>query len=160
MNGQTEERFFPTTLTRAELIPANVVLAAGVPIRWREMPVPIGILIGWGRGADLGMEDTEGRLFIDVRDISASPGVMLNGLLRIIAVNQLGQEHHVYWEGRTEQARMGAASLRERMIFPAMEPVIPAGFSLAIVFVSDTAATIGSANTVVLVDARRARRVS
>ena len=152
-------RFFATTLTRAELVPANVTVSAGVAARLGTFLVPLGMIFAWGRGADMGLEDTEGRILIDVRDTAASPGGMLQGLIRLVANNPLGQEAHVYWEGRTEQCRLGAAVLRDRMILPAQDPVIPAGFSLSIVFVPDTAGVVGSANTVVLIDARRARQL-
>lgn len=152
-------RFFTTVLTRAELMPANVPVVAGVPTRLGVFSVPLGIVFGWGRGADLGLEDTEGRIFIDVRDSAAAPGGVVNGTIRLIAINSLGQDQEVYWEGRTENLRIGAASLRERSILPELEPIIPAGFSMALVFVSDTTVTLGSANTVILIAARRARRV-
>jgi len=152
-------RFFATTLTRVELVPANVTVSAGVAARLGTFVVPLGMMFAWGRGSDLGLEDTEGRILIDVRDAGVAPGLVLNGLLRLVANNPLGQEAHVYWEGRTEQCRLGATILRDRMILPAQDPVVPAGFSLSIVFVPDTGGVVGSANTVVLVDARRARQL-
>lgn len=152
-------RFFATTMTKAELMPANVAVTAGVAIRLGAFNVPLGMVFAWGRGVDMGLEDTEGRIFVDTRDIAAAPGAVVQGLIRLIAINALGQEAEVYWEGRTEQSRLGAGALRDRMIMPSQEPVIPAGFAMAIVFVSDTTVTIGNANSTILIDARRARRI-
>jgi len=151
-------RFFTTVLTKAELMPANVTVVAGVPTRLHEFVIPLGLLFGWGKGGDLGLEDTEGRVFIDVRDAAAAPGGVVNGLIRLIAVNALGQEQEVYWEGRTENLRIGAGSLRERTILPELEPLVPAGFRMALVFIADVGATLGTANTTILISARRARR--
>jgi len=152
-------KWFGTTFGRLELMQSNQTVTAGVPVRLGNWPVPLGKVAAWGRGADLGLEDTEGRIYIDIRDAGASPGLVVNGLLRLVAINQLGQEQEVYWEGRTEQARLGATVLRDRMPLPAQEPVIPAGFSLAVSFVSDTTATLGVANCLFQVDGRRARRL-
>lgn len=151
-------RFFSTVLTKAELMPANVTVVAGVPTRLHEFEIPIGLIFGWGKGADLGLEDTEGRVFIDIRDAAAAPGGVVNGLIRLIAVNALGQEQEVYWEGRTENLRVGAGSLRERTILPELEPLVPAGFRMCLVFIADVNATLGTANTTILISARRARR--
>jgi len=151
-------RFFTTVLTKADLMPANVPVIAGVPARLHEFVIPLGLLFGWGKGADLGLEDTEGRIFIDLRDIAAAPGLVVNGLIRLIAVNALGQEQEVYWEGRTENLRIGVGSLRERTILPELEPLVPAGFRMALVFISDVTTTLGTVNTTILISARRARR--
>lgn len=151
-------RFFTTVLTKADLMPTNVTVVAGVPIRLHEFTVPLGLLFGWGKGGDLGLEDTEGRIFVDIRDAAAAPGAIVNGLIRLIAVNALGQEQEVYWEGRTENLRIGIGSLRERTILPELEPLVPAGFRMALVFIADVGATLGTANTIILISARRARR--
>jgi len=151
-------RFFTTVLTKADLMPTNVTVVAGVPIRLHEFTVPLGLLFGWGKGGELGLEDTEGRIFVDIRDAAAAPGGIVNGLIRLIAVNALGQEQEVYWEGRTENLRIGIGSLRERTILPELEPLVPAGFRMALVFIADVGATLGTANTTILISARRARR--
>lgn len=149
-------RFFATTFTKAELLPADVTVSAGVPIRLAECSVPLGKVYAWGRGADLGLEDTEGRIYVDIRDtVNAS----VDGTLRLVAINQLGQEQEVYWEGRTEQCRLGTSVLSDRMILPGQEPVVPAGFSMALVFIADGNATISSTNSTILIDGRRARRL-
>lgn len=152
-------RFFSTTFTKAELLPANVSVVAGTPIRLNEHPVPLGKVFAWGRGADLGLEDTEGRIYCDLRTTGVEPGFAVEGTLRLVAINQLGQEQEVYWEGRTEQCRLGASALSDRMILPAQEPIVPAGFSIALVFISDTNALLGSGNSTILIDGRRARRL-
>ena len=154
----TVGRFFSTVLTKVELMPTDVAVVARVPIRLGEFAVPLGMVFGWGRGADLGLEDTEGRIFVDIRDSAAAPGGIVQGVIRLVAINALGQEQEVYWEGRTETLRLGAGSMRERAIMPALEPIIPHAFSMAIVFISDVNATLGRINTTILIDARRARR--
>ena len=152
-------RFFSTTFTKAELLPVDTTVVAGVPIRLAEHSVPLGKVFAWGRGPDLGLEDTEGRIYCDIRDTGVAPGVPVEGILRLVAINQLGQEQEVYWEGRTEQCRLGTSVLSDRMILPGQEPVIPAGFSMALVFIADANATISNANSTILIDGRRARRL-
>lgn len=153
-------QFFPTTLGRADLFPAaTLAVVAGVPTRLGRFPVPLGQIYGYGRGPNLGQTETEGRILVDLRDNTASPGAAVQGVIRLVALNQLDQEAHVYYELRSEQARLGASVLTDRMILPAYEPLIGEGFSLALVVIPDTSVTLGSANTIIAVDARRARRV-
>lgn len=152
-------RFFSTTFTKQQLMPADVACVANIPIRLAEFVVPLGKVFAWGRGLDLGLTDTEGRIFLDMRGTGAAPGAIVDGTVRLVAINQLGQEQEIYWEGRTEQLRLGATILRDRMILPNQEPLVPNGFSLAVVFISDTTVTVGQANTTILIDGRRARRL-
>ena len=152
--------FFSTTLTKAELLPADKTVTAGIPARLGKYDIAVGKLFGWGRGLNLGLKATEGRFYVDVRDTSPAPGAEIDGTLRLIALDQLEQEAFVYFEVRTEQARLGATELSQRVILPALDPIVQQGFSVALVLISDVNATVGAANSKVLIDGRRARTIA
>lgn len=146
------------TLTSGRLTWAGtaLVINAGDPALtpYQEIArytLPAGVAVALGNGHYTAQDSATGRIYMDIRDNTASPGVVQNGTIRIEIQDPTQMPQGVIYEARTEQLRV-STDPRQQQVFEARPPNIGQNWSFVILLKPDAAFTPGSTNITTLMD--------
>lgn len=109
---------YQSTFTVNELIKAATVpITAGEIIRLGEYKVQAGEQLSAGAGQLAGMDNATGRIFIDLRDSTANPGVALAGKVRLQVYSAQNRPLEIVREWRTEDLATSATDKTKQLPF-------------------------------------------
>lgn len=134
----------------------DTALVAGQYIQVGSIVVPAGTVYVLGSGAHRAQESATGRIYMDLRDTTASPGAQIQGFVRWVLMDPQSRIRATIWEGRSEQLRTTLSDRRQQLPFPQL-PNYGASWqwSLILQVNADTGSvgngTISHTNTVALV---------
>lgn len=144
---------FPHAYTRADFIPANVATTTNRFFELGRVTIPAGIAVALGFGELEGQDSSRGRIFMDLRDSTALPGVIIDGLIRFdLHTPQDFVERTIYQE-RTENLRTSATDRTQQSPMPIIPDVVGEDWAIVLKVRTDAAVTIGATNTILLVSA-------
>lgn len=122
-----------------------------------EYKVEAGEMIRLGYGANDTMEGANGRIYVDLRDNSAAPGVAIDGTIRFSVHTPQGRPVRVLAEYRTETLRSDLANRTLQIPFASNNfPFISEDKKLIVEFQPDANTTVGVANSKLLMDVTQA----
>lgn len=148
---------YSTTLIGADLIDSDSpAVLAGIPVKLGEYQVQAGEEIAIGYGPFVGQESAIGRLFIELKDDSATPAVE-NGLVRLSVWDPQNRPLIVLGEWRTETTASGATDRTLRIPLPENRVNLTEDQKLVLEFISDADDTLTKAACTVAVDCTRYR---
>lgn len=145
MKRETEPR--NSNLTKADLLPADVICPAGQFTMLGSYTVKAGMGVAIGQGEFASQGDATGRLFVDLKDAALSPGVDIDGLIRIEARDPQDRPVETIVEDRTDNTRLGVTALSERTVLYEHNTIATEDRKYALLFRPDTTAFVGSANS-------------
>ena len=105
-----------------------------------------------GYGTLQGQDSATGRIYMDMRDNSASPGVEENGSVRLELHDAQDVLVRILWQGRTEELRTSLTDRRQQIPFPAIGEVGTQNMALVWTMKADSAFTPGASNVVLFQD--------
>jgi hypothetical protein len=128
-----------------------------------EWVVPAQNSYGMGFGEQSGQQNARGRLFVDIKDNGVAPGVNVEGVLRIMAIDAndspIGPNGGVVGEWRTETLRSSSGDRTLQLPFPEHGLFLTEDNKFIFEFKADAAAaTLGQANSKALIDVTKERR--
>ena len=147
---------FSSALTRADFIPdavASVVCPAGRFTELGRFIIVAGVAIALGHGELAGQDAAHGRIFADIRDAGTTPGLVINGLLRFDIHTPQDFVERTLWQERTENLRTSATDRQQQIPMPIIPDVVGEDWFLVMKFRPDATATVGRANTLLVVSA-------
>jgi hypothetical protein len=144
---------FRTTLGIGDFMVADVPVVTNQFVELGRYTVQAGVALALGYGSMEGQDSANGRLYLDLRNNAASPGVVLNGKLRLDIHNAQDRVQATIWEGRTERIRTSATDPRQQLPMPWINAITTEDVSFVLKFRADAAGTVGKANTVLSLDA-------
>lgn len=118
-----------------------------------EFKVEAGQLIRLGYGSNDSQEGANGRLYLDLKDNSASPGVAIDGVVRFTVHSPQGRPIRILAEYRTETLRTDKSNRTLQIPFAANNfPYISEDKKLIVEFKPDANGTVGKVNTDLIMD--------
>jgi hypothetical protein len=154
--SQIKEQY-RSSMTEEELIDtATVSVLAGQPVKLGEYVVSAGEMIMLGYETKSGLDDAVGRIFANIKDNSASPGVELKGKLRLSAYTPQGRPMRILAEFDTDIVNDNETDRTKQTPFPANGIFLSEDKKLVLEFISKTTATVGKTNSRILFDVTQA----
>jgi hypothetical protein len=144
---------FRSALTENNLISAATTsVVAGQTIKLGERVVQAGEMITIGYGEQSGQQDAVGRLFVSLKDTTATP-VQLQGTVRFSVYSPQNRPLLNLAEFRTETLLYGGANDRSLNVpLPENFTWLSEDKKLVLEFISDTTATLSKTNSDLLMD--------
>jgi hypothetical protein len=152
------------TLTMSTVMDAATkAVSSSAYTKLGQWVVPAQNSYGMGYAEQSGQQNARGRLFIDIKDNAVAPGVNVDGMLRIMAIDAndapIGPNGGVIGEFRTETLRSGANDRTLQLPFPEHGLFLTEDNKFIFEFKADAGApTIGQANSKALIDVTKERR--
>jgi hypothetical protein len=144
---------YRSALTQADLISgATVVCNAGQYNKLGEYKILAGEVLAVGFGPQSGMDNAQGRIYADLRDNAAAPGVAVNGMLRLEVYSPKDRPMVTVFEFRTEVLRTSAADRTKQIPLPEGDFFLSEDKKYVLSFKPDATVTIGKANTFIILD--------
>lgn len=144
---------FRSALTANDLISAaTVVCAAGQYTQLGKRVIQAGELLSLGFGDESGQNAAQGRIFIDLKDSTTSPGVAVNGTVRLSAYTPQMRYLVNLGEWRTETLRAGTGDRTKQVPLNESMYQLSEDKILALEFLPDSAITLGKVNSSILID--------
>jgi hypothetical protein len=144
---------FRSALTQADLISAaTVTCTAGVPVQLGHRKIEAGEMIAIGYGQQSGQESAQGRVYMDLRDSSASPGAVMKGLVRLQAYSPQGRPIRILGEWRSEVLATGKDDRTKQVPLPEDIYYLPEDRKLVLEFIADATQTLGKTNSSIYLD--------
>jgi hypothetical protein len=145
---------FRSALTANELIDsADVAVLSGQFVKLGERKVEAGELLTIGFGQQSGQNNAQGRLYAEIRDNSASPGVVLSGTIRLSVYSPQNRPLRILQELRSETVSGGTQDDRASHVpFPESDVWLSEDKKLVLEFMADSAGTVGKTNSVLVMD--------
>ena len=130
---------FQSTFTVNELIKAaTVAITAGEIIRLGEYKIQAGEQISAGAGQLTGMDNATGRIYMDLRDSTTSPGAALSGAVRLVVYSAQNRPLEIIREWRTEDLATSATDKTKQLPFPEHSIWLREDQRLVLEFIPDT----------------------
>lgn len=143
---------FRSALTAADLISAaTVTLTAGSVIKVGERKVEAGEMIALGYGQESGQNNAQGRIFMDLKDTTATP-VAIKGLVRLTAYSPQNRVIRILGEWRAEVLGTGAGDRTKQVPLPEDLYLLPEDRKLVLEIIADATQTLSKANSTIYVD--------
>lgn len=137
----------------AKFMAADVAVSAGVFTKIGSYQVSAGELVSLGYGANESQEGSPGRIYVDVRDNTVSPGAKKDGILRISVWSPQDRPLKVLAEFRTETLRTDAVNRTLQVPLPSSAfPFVTKDKKIVVEYKSDVATTVSATNTIMLMD--------
>lgn len=144
---------FRSALTQNDLIAsATVSCPAGQFTKLGERKIEAGEELSIGYGAQDGQESAQGRIFVDMRDNAASPGAVVDGVLRLQVYSPQNRPLVILGEYRTETLRTGSGDRTKQVPLAESAYLLTEDKKLVLEFMPDSVATIGKSNTKIIFD--------
>lgn len=144
---------FRSAKTQNDLISATTVVATAGQYQWLgSYQIMSGELLSIGFGSQSGQNDAQGRFFCSIMDNTASPGVAINGTVRLTVYTPQKRPLMILGEWRTETLSTGSGDRTKQVPLPESIYQLSEDKYLALEFMPDATATVGKANTKIVVD--------
>lgn len=143
---------FRSAFTASDLIgSATVSLVAGAITRLGEYKVQAGELVTVGFASQDGQNNAVGRLFMELKDTTATP-VVLNGKVRMSVYSPQNRNLVILGEWRTETLSHGKTDRSLMTPLPENNIWVSEDKRIVLEFISDTTATLSKTNSTILMD--------
>jgi hypothetical protein len=144
---------FRSALTQNDLVAtATTAAIAGQYVKLGERKIEAGESLSIGFGSQSGQESAQGRIFIDIRDNGTSPGLVINGTVRLQVYSPQNRPLVILGEWRTETLRTGSGDRTKQIPLPEDIYSLTEDKKLVLEYMADAAQTVGKTNTIVLLD--------
>lgn len=145
---------FRSALTQNDLVSAaTVAVVTGQYNKIGERVIQAGELLCPGYAEQSGQENSQGRLFMDFRDNGASPGLLINGTIRLAIYSPQNRLLKIVGEWRTETLRAGAGDRTKQIPFPIDNGAWASeDKKFVLEYMPDAAQTVGKVNTQIIFD--------
>jgi hypothetical protein len=130
----------------------TVACTGGIFTRIGARIIQAGELLSLGFGPQGGQNDSQGRIFVDMRDNSASPGAVVPGVVRLTAYTPQDRPLVILAEFRVETLNQNSADRTKQLPWPESIYQISEDKKLVLEFKPDATATIAQANTKMVID--------
>jgi hypothetical protein len=143
---------FRSAFTKNDLVAGTTVsVIAGQYIEVGSYTVPAGEMVSIGYGALSGQDTAEGRIFMELKDTTATP-VILDGTIRLLALSPQDRPLEVLAEFRTETLRYNSTDRTKMPPLAEHAVTLREDQQLCLQFKSDTTATLSKANSNLIMD--------
>lgn len=143
---------FRSALTAADLVgSATVTLTAGTPVKVGERKVEAGEMIAIGFGQETGQNNAQGRIFMDLKDTTATP-VAIKGLVRLQAYSPQNRPIKILGEWRAEVLATGSGDRTKQVPLPEDIFYLPEDRKLVLEVIADSTQTLSKANSTIYLD--------
>lgn len=144
---------YRSAFTKDHLMSGDVAVVTGSYMKIGEFQVSAGEMHSIGYGHNSSQEGAEGRVYIDLKDNTASPGANVDGVLRIAVHSPQGRPIRTLAEFRTETLRTDKNDRTKQIpLSSAIFPFVSEDKKIVVEFLSDANKTIGKANSTILID--------
>jgi hypothetical protein len=143
---------YRSALTESDLVSGDVALVVGQFVKLGERKIEAGELLAIGYGMQSGQNNAQGRIFMDLRDNAAAPGVEVNGTVRLQVHSPQNRPIKILGEWRTETLRSGETDRALMIPLPENFTWLSEDKKLVLELQADAAATLGKANSGILMD--------
>lgn len=147
---------FRSAFTKADLITGDVALIQGQFIRLGSYAVQAGELVSPGYAGQSGQDNAQGRLYVDLKDNTATPGASVNGVLRLSIFSPQDRPLEIINEWRTETLRTSATDRTLQIPFPEFDAWVSEDKKIVLEFKADANATLGKVNSTLIMDCTKA----
>jgi hypothetical protein len=144
---------------RSALNKTNLITAASTTVvstQYTELGrtvVQAGVALAVGYEQMGGQDSATGRIFADFRDAAASPGALVDGIIRLDIHNAQDRVEATIWEGRTEALRQVTNDRGTWIPLPFINAVMKEDTALVLKFKADSASVVlGKTNTGLVID--------
>lgn len=110
---------YRSSFALSDFMAADVACPQNVFTRLGSYTVPAGMLVSLGYGANESQEGSPGRLYFDIRDNTASPGAVIDGIIRISVVSPQDRPIKTLCEFPTTVLRSDKTNRTLQVPFPA-----------------------------------------
>lgn len=143
---------FRSALTKNELVSTTTVsLPAGQFTKVGERKVEAGELLAIGFGQQSGQESAQGRIFMDLKDTTATP-VAVVGTVRLQAYSPQNRPLVILGEWHTSTLSSGANDRTKQVPLPEDIYFLSEDKKLVLEVMPDTTVTLSKANTTIIMD--------
>lgn len=145
---------FRSALTISDFMSAGSLVActAGVFTQLGKRQIQAGELLSLGYGQGAGQDTADGRIFVDIRDNSASPGAVVKGKLRLTAYTPQMRPLVILGEYRIETLNQNNNDRTKQLPFPESVYQLSEDKYLVMEFMPDSTATVGQSNSSCVID--------
>lgn len=138
---------FRSALTIADFMAADVACNPGVYNQLGKRQIMAGELLSLGFGQQSGQNDAAGRIFIDLKDNSASPGADVAGKVRLTAYTPQMRPLVILCEYRTDTLNANGSDRTKWLPLPESVYQLSEDKYLVLEFLPDSAAAITVSHT-------------
>lgn len=150
--------YWRSALTLDDFFAADKAVTAGQFNLLGEYTLNPGQVVILGFGTLDGQQDADGRIYVDIKDNSAAPGVNLDGVLQICYYDANDHLMYTMQEYRTETLRTNNSDRTKQIPFPEADKGISAFKSIKIFFKPDaTGKTVSATNSSLIMDITRGK---
>lgn len=132
---------------------ATVTCPVGQFTELGRVVIPAGVAVALGFGELEGQDASRGRFFLDMRDSSAAPGVVSQGLVRFDLHSPQDFVERTIYQERTENLRTSATDRTQQAPMPIIPDVVGEDWAIVFKYRPDAAVTVGRVNTLMVVSA-------
>ena len=145
---------FRSALTIADFMASGstVSCTAGVYTILGKRQIQAGELLSLGYGQGAGQDTADGRIFVDIRDNSASPGVVIKGKARLTAYTPQMRPLVILGEYRIETLNQNSTDRTKQLAYPESVYQLSEDKYLVLEFMPDATSTVGANNSSAVVD--------
>jgi hypothetical protein len=143
---------FRSALTTSDFMTGTVACTQGLFTRLGARVIQAGELLSLGFGTQSGQQDAQGRIFVDIRDNTASPGAVVPGVVRLTVYTPQDRPLVILAEFRVETLNQNSADRTKQLPFPESIYQLSEDKKLVVEFKPDATATISNANTKMVID--------
>lgn len=136
----------------SDFMSADTAVVTGQWNKLGQVQINPGQIIALGFGELAGQQDASGRVFIDIRDNTASPGAVFEGTIQLAIYDANDHPLMVLDEYRTEQVRTSSTDRREQIALPFNNVYASQYKKYCLFFKPDVAGTISHTNSKLLMD--------
>jgi hypothetical protein len=143
---------FRSALTTTDFMSGTVACTAGLFTRLGSRVIQAGELLSLGFGNQSDQAGAQGRIFVDVRDNTASPGAIVPGIVRLTVYTPQDRPLVILAEFRVETLNQNSSDRTKQLPFPESIYQISEDKKLVIEFKPDATATVSNTNTKMVID--------
>lgn len=145
------ERFRSALVANDLIGAATVSVLAGQYVKLGELKVEAGELVAIGYGQESGQNNAQGRIYMDIKDTSATPAPV-KGKVRLQVYSPQNRPLVILGEWRTETLTSGANDRTKMIPLPEDVYFLSEDKKLVLEFIADANATVSKANSTILLD--------
>jgi hypothetical protein len=143
---------FRSALITSDFMTGTVSCTAGLFTRLGARTIQAGELMSLGYGSQSGQGDAQGRIFVDLRDNTASPGVQVAGTVRLTAYTPQDRPLVILAEFRTESLNQNNSDRTKLVPWPESIYQLSEDKKLVMEFKPDATVTVSNTNSKMVID--------
>lgn len=143
---------FRSALTVNDFMSGTVPCTQGIFTRLGARVIQAGELMSLGFGQESGQNNAQGRIFVDIRDNTASPGAVVPGVVRLTAYTPQDRPLVILAEFRVETLNQNSADRTKQLPFPESIYQLSEDKKLVVEFKPDATTTVSNTNTKMVID--------